>query len=376
MSLVSPNGSAVEWALVTPTLGRPTGGDIALFELANALARRGRDHVQIVHVPFDGARLSDVGELPWFTFDPAVSHTFAARVEPGVVPLGGVVVYTMKLVATARSESSGAAGRALIDVLAQPPGGVLPILLVQGLGVFGRGAEDAGLGIPGPKVCVGSWLAELLVERGVPDADVVHIPNGVDPRVFRVTRPIEDRQPHVAMNFDPHPVKAGLVGIAAIERLHRELAVPATVFGTRAPERAIAHGVRFELSPRRAFIAEEIYNASSIYLQPSQREGFGMCAVEAMACGCALVTTANGGSRDYALEGETALVCGSDAEQMADALGRLVRDDALRTRLATDGSRFVERFRWTASAERLVRLVDDRLAERRPSLPRSRREPQ
>lgn len=229
--------------------------------------------------------------------------------------------------------------------------------------MFPPAVEDLAFRLPGPKVCVGSWLADLLVQRGVPASEVVHIPNGVDPRAFHITRPIGDRRPSVAMNFDPHPVKGGEAGIDAIERLHRRLAVPGTVFGTRPPERRLASGLTFVLSPSQATIADEIYNQTSVFLQPSRQEGFGMCAVEAMACGCAIVTTANGGSTDYARDGETAVVCGGEAEQMAEALSRLVRDDALRIRIATNGSRFVERFRWTSSAARLARLASERLAE-------------
>ena len=44
----------------------------------------------------------------------------------------------------------------------------------------------------------------------------------------------------------------------------------------------------------------------------------------------------NGGSADYAFDGETALVCGPDAEEMAEALVRLVTDDDLRVRIADE----------------------------------------
>lgn len=113
------------------------------------------------------------------------------------------------------------------------------------------------------------------------------------------------------------------------------------------------------LSPDRSRIARDIYNTSSVYLQPSLREGFGMCAVEAMACGCALVSTDNGGSSDYALDGETALVCEKDEQAMCEAMCRLVRDDDLRTRIATNGAAFVRRFRWSVSADRFERLALD-----------------
>ena len=64
----------------------------------------------------------------------------------------------------------------------------------------------------------------------------------------------------------------------------------------------------------------ELYNQSRVFVQPSFHEGFGYTAVEAMACGCALVTTDNGGSRDYAVADETALVVPpGDPAGLADA---------------------------------------------------------
>lgn len=353
---------------MTPSLTRPTGGDIALFELANAMASGGRDTVQIVHVPFAGASVGGLDDLSWFDFDPAVEHQFASSLGAADVLGSHVVLYTMKLLAAALAAGDEAAGLRLIGALRQAPTpSWLPILFVQGHGVFLPEVEELGLGLPGPKVCVGRALADLLVRRGVPAVDVLHIPNGVDPERFHVAQSVAGRAQQVAMNFDPHPIKGGLAGIDAIEMVVGSLGVPATVFGTSSPDRVLAGGVTFVRSPNRTTLADDIYNRSTTFLQPSRREGFGMCAVEAMACGCALVTTANGGSADYAHHDETAIVCGPAPAEMAEALVRLMTDDRLRLRIARNGTRFVERFRWTASAARLRGLASERLWGATPS---------
>lgn len=355
--------SRPSWVFVTPTLHRPTGGDIALFELISALARLGAGRVRLVHVPFGDERTRGLADLPWVAFDPGVEHTFATTLDPEAIPRGDVLVYTMKLVASARHPSRGEDGARLLEVLSAPSDHRLPLtmLFLQGLGVFGDDVEDLALRLPGPKVCVSSWLVDRAVQAGVDPDDVVHIPNGVDPATFAVLRAVHRRDPCAALNYDPHPVKRGDEGLDALGRLHHALEVPGLAFGTRAPSAPLPAGVRFVASPSRLELVRDIYNASSVFLQPSRQEGFGMCAVEAMACGCALVTTDNGGSADFAFHEETALVCGPDPAEMAEALGRLVRDDPLRVRLATAGAAFVERFRWTASAERLQRFVEPRL---------------
>jgi len=353
------SGRGIDWTFVTTSLTRPTGGDIALFELVNAISRAGRDRVTLVHLPFFGTGVRNVGELSWFGFDGAIEHRFQASFEPDQLPDGDVLVYTMKLLASASDASAGTAGSALLQTLRNPPLRPRPsVLFLQGLNVFPAEVEALGLLLPGHKVCVGRWMVDALVARGVAPSDVTHIPNGVDPGTFRVTQPIAGRPRRAAMNFDPHPVKGGSAGLEALGLARQESCVAGTAFGTRLPEVPVPDGVAFVLSPSRSTIADEIYNTSAIFLQPSRREGFGMCAVEAMACGCALVTTANGGSDDYALDGETALVCGPEAGDMAEAITRLISDEKLRVRLAADGSRFVERFRWEVSAERLRQVVE------------------
>jgi glycosyltransferase involved in cell wall biosynthesis len=357
---------ALTWTFVVPTGERPTGGDLATFEIANALARTGRHLVQIVHVPLLGARVRDLAELPWFDFDPAVVHRFHPDHDPDRLPPADVVLHSTKLLAVLLDPTAGEAGPRLLDALRGAAArSSLTIRLLQGRGVFSPSIEDLALSLPGPKVCVGSWLAEQARAQGVPAADVLHIPNGIDPGRFGIVRPIEGRLPRVALHFDPHPVKGGVPGIAALRRVHADLAVPGIVFGARPPDRPLGKGLTLMRSPGQATIAAEIYNRSSLFLQSSVREGFGMCAVEAMACGCALVTTDNGGSADYAVDGETALVCGAEADEMAEALGRLVRDDDLRVRIATEGSRYVERFRWSTTADRLAGVATDRIRSSR-----------
>lgn len=350
------------WSFLAPGCPRPTGGDIARFEIVNALARAGHS-VRVVHLPTSEMWIRELRDLPWFKFDPMVEHVFADDLDPESIPDSDVVVYSTKLLATALAPEVRAIGRHLVDALQSLGGHTwLPMLFLQGHGVFPPVVEELALSLPGPKVCVGSWLADLLRRRGVAPEDAVHIPNGIDPETFRIIRPIATRRPLVAMNFDPYPAKRGRVGIEALELLWRERGVPGALFGTIPLEREVEAGLSFLLSPSQATLAEAIYNEASTFLQPSKQEGFGLCAVEAMACGCALVTTSNGGSDDYAVDGETAIVCGGEVAEMTEAMGRLVADDSLRLRIATAGARSVEQFRWPTSASRIARLATERLA--------------
>ena len=78
-----------------------------------------------------------------------------------------------------------------------------------------------------------------------------------------------------------------------------------------------------------------------------------------MACGAALVTFDTGGSRDYAMDGETALVAPRrDVAALAACLERVVEDRALRERIAGKGQAFVtSRFDWDRATARLEDII-------------------
>ena len=83
--------------------------------------------------------------------------------------------------------------------------------------------------------------------------------------------------------------------------------------------------IRFDQGIINAVHASVRTHVLPIYLCPSWDEGLGMPSMEAMACGSALVTYDNGGSRDYAHDGETALVAPRrDLPALVGALGRIL----------------------------------------------------
>ncbi len=84
-----------------------------------------------------------------------------------------------------------------------------------------------------------------------------------------------------------------------------------------------------------------------------------MPSMEAMACGAALVTFDNGGSRDYAKDGVTALVAPHrDVPALARCLERIVSDDDLRAHIAARGREFVtQTFAWDRATAQLETIL-------------------
>lgn len=98
-----------------------------------------------------------------------------------------------------------------------------------------------------------------------------------------------------------------------------------------------------------------IYNLASIFLYPSLRESFGLPILEAMGCGVPVITSKTSSMPEIA-GGAALLIDPEQPGQIADAVGRLLKDDLLRKDLSKKGLSRSAQFTWKASAERLLSI--------------------
>jgi glycosyltransferase involved in cell wall biosynthesis len=131
------------------------------------------------------------------------------------------------------------------------------------------------------------------------------------------------------------------------------------VFHTHVPELRAAVA-RLGLGDRvhfPGFVPDDdlvyLYNRAYALAQPSLLEGFGLPPVEAMACGVPVLYSRAGSLPEVV--GDAGLDFDpTDVAAMAEALGRLLGDPALRDRLAQLALRRARRFNWEASARALL----------------------
>jgi glycosyltransferase involved in cell wall biosynthesis len=330
-----------------PSTHHYAGGVRVLWELANGLARRGHE-VHFVHGPAWPDRITSLDQLPSFPWEPSVRHHIVDSLDDPELPQGDVVF---------NAHAPSRLG--------------LPLVFIQGFQMLPK-YERAAFRARAPKVCVARWLVDIGLQMGAPPEQLWHVPLGLDHGLFAVRRPIDDRPFDVAIVHNEHPSKGWAVGLDALERVRsRRPGAKILVAGANPPAEPLPPEITVRSGLDQHALAHEVYNATKVFVQPSFHEGFGYPAVEAMACGAALVTTDNGGSRDYALPGETAVVVPvGDAAALAHGIDGLLDDPEERVRLATNGERYVRRFDWDRSAdllaEHLERYVADPDAYQRP----------
>lgn len=92
-----------------------------------------------------------------------------------------------------------------------------------------------------------------------------------------------------------------------------------------------------------------VYAGARLFVYPSLHEGFGFPPLEAMACGVPVISTLSSSLVEN-LEGAAELVAPDDIAALADAIRRLLTDDALRAKRRTQGLEQASHYRWDQTA--------------------------
>ncbi|CAB3773039.1 glycosyltransferase family 4 protein [Paraburkholderia humisilvae] len=344
----------------------PTGGGKIIYQYANALASVGHS-VEVLHprtlflwslrkglvlrllaLCVDCVRLLGgcfarrEAVVPWMTMHPAVRIRVVPALFACFVPDADVVVASLWRTAEYVRGYPASKGR--------------KFYLVQHYETWSGPAYrvDGTLKSTMCKIVISSWLGQLVKELSGDDAH--QVPNPVDHDEFFVTTSIAARSRVVSMLYSAHAWKGSADGISALE--HARAVFPelrAIVFGTSERPDSLPHWIKYMKNPKRRVLRDVIYNASSIYLCPSWSEGWGLPALEAMACGCAIVTADNGGIRDFVISGQNGFVVPPKApRRLGTALVSLLGDKERRTAFAEQSVEIARQFTLGISVEKLL----------------------
>lgn len=347
------------------SINKPVGGFKVVYEYANRLSERGHQ-VNVVHplLLFPGEAkfrqklkksalwmvnhfLKDA-KVKWFSISPNVGMLIVDSLEEENIPKGDVIIAT----AWQTAEWVNSYGRDKGE----------KFYLIQHYEIW-SGPEErvkATWKMPLKKVVIARWLAEKTREMG--EEVVAYIPNGLDFKQFHITQTIENRNPkRVGMLYHKYDWKGSKDGIKAVEKVRDEFPdLQAVFYGIYKPGSEVPSWVDFYKNPSRSKIVD-IYNSCAIFISPSWIEGWSLPPAEAMACGCAVVSTDCGGIREYAEHEVNALLSPpGDPQTLAQNILRLLEDDDLRVRLARAGYQQIQEFTWDKAVTKFEEVLRKR----------------
>ncbi|TFV57137.1 glycosyltransferase family 1 protein [Geodermatophilus sp. DF01-2] len=204
---------------------------------------------------------------------------------------------------------------------------------------------------------------DIETHLGVPATGVRVIPVGIDPDVFTPPPPDRPRAADsvVVTTSADVPLKGLVHLLEAVAKLRTERPVQLTVVGTARPggpaeaaldRLALRDAVRFT-GPLPEPDLVRLLQSAAVVAIPSLYEGFSLPAVEAMACGTALVTTDAGALPEVVGSKAGLRVRAGDVGELTAALQLVLDSPSLAEQLGRAGRRRVlASYTWRSTAER------------------------
>jgi glycosyltransferase involved in cell wall biosynthesis len=219
---------------------------------------------------------------------------------------------------------------------------------------------------------------DIETHLGVPADAIRVVPVGIDPDVFTPPPADRPRDPCsiVVTTSADVPLKGLVHLLEAVAKLRTERPVRLTVVGSARPggpaeaaldRLALRDAVRFTGPLPEADLVRLLQSAAVVAI-PSLYEGFSLPAIEAMACGTALVTTDAGALPEVVGSKAGLRVRAGDVGELTAALQLVLDSPSLADQLGRAGRRRVlASYTWRSTAERTAdwyREVLERKARR------------
>jgi D-inositol-3-phosphate glycosyltransferase len=229
----------------------------------------------------------------------------------------------------------------------------------------------------------------LMEHYGARRESVVVIPPGADLSTFR---PVDRAAARCELGLEGEvllfvgridPVKGLDTLLEAVKLLERRAGLRLLVVGGSppgTPPRQIDHDERgLRDLARRLGVDDRVrwlgpieqerlphyYGAADVVVVPSRYESFGLVALEALACGAAVVASRVGGLPTIVRDGENGLlVPWRTPEAFAERIEQILEDPGLAARLRAAAPKSMARFSWVATAGRVIELYRELAAGR------------
>ncbi len=231
------------------------------------------------------------------------------------------------------------------------------LLYIHGLQPWTPEEMDQALSLPLPKVAVSSHIAEKIKSYDSSRLLAV-IHNGIEQDEYfpSVSESLRDG---VGTIFETYPsyAKDPQTILNVLVKLKKELpSIPHYIFGG-APKPKEISKTEYKRYPS-VEEARRRYSSSKVWIVASRLEGFSVPVLEAMSCGCAVVATDCGGTRDIVVDGKNGyLVEVGNVDQIVSKVKLLLNNPTLRQEIVRNSRKTVNNLTWDNSVNKLENIL-------------------
>ena len=318
---------------------RIIGGYKVIYQYANYLCDCGYD----VYIYYDGQDGKNSRGIPlklalflrgiivlftprWFKLNKSIKKRLVSRLDDSLVRDADISIATAYKTVGAVNNFSDSKG--------------IKVYFIQGYEKWdGATDEDlsASYGFGMNNIVISNWLKKIVDKSSLISSKLIS--NGIDLDKFRVINGIENRDPHsLALLYHKAENKGLRYGLESVKILKEKYPdMQCMMYGSPKRPKDLPSWIKYIRNASENEVVD-ILNNSAVFLCSSLSEGYGLPGMEAMACGCALVTTNCQGIMEYANTNNSLISEISNTKSLVDNVDLLFRDNQKRIEIAKKGN--------------------------------------
>lgn len=252
-------------------------------------------------------------------------------------------------------------------VAALPPSKGHKFYLLQGYEVFPYLPVErviATYSLPLKKIAVSGYIRdEIANNHAITEIEIV--PNAVDIEQFRTPARTRNKSLTVGFLYSAHPIKNIALAIDAIKLAKARLPdLQVKAFGSHPPKETLPlpSWVDFHHAPAQDAIPR-IYAACDAWLFTSEKEGFGLPILEAMACRTPVLATRAGAAPDL-IDGTNGKLLPASTQDFADEIQRFAQMSDAEWQAYSDAAyRTATSYTWQDATDQLLAVFATEISQ-------------
>lgn len=206
-------------------------------------------------------------------------------------------------------------------------------------------------------IVVSKWLKDIVDEYSSNPA--ILISNSVDLNVFSNIIPSKERKLHsIVFQYRNDPKKGCDVALEVIKLLKYKYSdLEIICISNEKKPKTFPKDIKYYHNVKPEMVAK-LNNRCTLFLCTSIEEGFGLPGLEAMACGCVVVSTNYLGVREYALDNNNSLLSNvNDVHDLYNNICNVFEDEKLRIKLSSNALKTAKEYNYKDAAEKFLNTI-------------------